>query len=113
MKNSKIKARIGWQGLKKAEYLDSGYAYLVTGTDFENGFVHWKSCHFVDKARYNADYNIQLKNNDLLLTKDGSLGKMAIVKGLHSPATLNSGVFVIRPLNYAYYPVFIHFQVFP
>ena len=30
MKHSKIKARIGWQGLKKSEYLDSGYALLVT-----------------------------------------------------------------------------------
>lgn len=28
-KNSKIKARIGWQGLTTAEYLDEGYAYLM------------------------------------------------------------------------------------
>ena len=39
MKNSKVKARIGWQGLKKSEYLDSGYALLVTGTDFDDGRV--------------------------------------------------------------------------
>src|SRR5215467_5424453 len=30
-----LKARIGWQGLTTAEYLDSGDFYLVTGTDFK------------------------------------------------------------------------------
>lgn len=109
MKHSKIKARIGWQGLKKSEYLDSGYAYLVTGTDFDAGVIHWETCHFVDKARYDLDSNIQIQNDDILITKDGSLGKTAIVKGLHSPATLNSGIFVVRPLNNAYDPLFVYY----
>ena len=109
MKNSIIKARIGWQGLKKSEYLDSGYAYLVTGTDFDNGVVHWNLCHFVDKARYDVDKNIQLKNGDLLITKDGSLGKTALVKDLNSPATLNSGIFVVRPINNSYNSVFVYY----
>lgn len=109
MKCSKIKARIGWQGLKKSEYLDSGYAYLVTGTDFDAGVIHWEACHFVDKARYDLDSNIQIQNDDILITKDGSLGKTAIVKGLHSPATLNSGIFVVRPLNNAYDPLFVYY----
>lgn len=109
MKNSKIKARIGWQGLKKSEYLDSGYAYLVTGTDFNNGVIRWDSCHYVDKTRFDIDPNIQLKNDDILLTKDGSLGKTAIVQGLNKSATLNSGVFVIRPINEKYYPKFVFY----
>ena len=109
MKWSRIKARIGWQGLKKSEYLDSGYAYLVTGTDFDSGIIHWDSCHFVDKQRYDLDNNIQLKNEDILITKDGSLGKTAIVTGLHSPATLNSGVFVVRPKNNAYCSLFAYY----
>lgn len=109
MRHSRVKARIGWQGLKKSEYLENGYAYLVTGTDFDDGIVHWSSCHYVDKKRYDADRNIQLKNGDLLVTKDGSLGKTAIVKELDIPATLNSGIFVIRPLNEAYYPAFVYY----
>ena len=109
VKSSKVKARIGWQGLKKSEYLDGGYAYLVTGTDFHNGVIKWSSCHFVEKARYDADSNIQIKNEDLLITKDGSLGKTAIVKGLESPATLNSGIFVVRPLNNSYVPSFVYY----
>ena len=109
IKKSKVKARIGWQGLKKSEYLDSGYAYLVTGTDFYNGAISWNTCHFVEKERYDIDRNIQIKNNDLLITKDGSLGKTALVTGLEYPATLNSGIFVVRPLNKSYVPAFVYY----
>lgn len=108
IKNSKVKARIGWQGLKKSEYLDSGYALLVTGTDFDDGRVLWDGCHYVTRSRYEQDRNIQLQNNDILITKDGSLGKAALVQGLTKPATLNSGIFVIRPLQDAYDPVFVY-----
>ena len=108
MKHSKIKARIGWQGLKKSEYLDSGYALLITGTDFDDGKVKWDSCHYVTRSRYDQDRNIQIQNNDILITKDGSLGKAALVQGLTKPATLNSGIFVIRPMQNAYDPVFVY-----
>lgn len=109
MAESKVKARIGWQGLKKTEYLDNGYAILVTGTDFENGRISWETCHFVDKPRYELDKNIQVKNGDILITKDGSLGKTAIVQGLTKPATLNSGVFVVRPVLDSYSPEFVFY----
>lgn len=108
MKHSKIKARIGWQGLKKSEYLDSGYALLVTGTDFDDGKVQWDRCHYVTRSRYDQDRNIQIQNNDILITKDGSLGKVALARGLTKPATLNSGIFVIRPLQSIYDPVFVY-----
>ena len=94
-----IKARIGWQGLTKKEYLAEGEYYLVTGVDFENGKIAWDYCHFVTKERYTQDANIQLKNGDVLVTKDGTLGKVAFVENMTKPATLNSGVFVIRPIK--------------
>mgnify|MGYP001603249132 CR=1 FL=1 len=91
-----LKARIGWQGLTTSEYKDSGDYYLVTGTDFENGFVNWDTCHFVDKWRFDQDNNIQLKANDVLITKDGTIGKAGFIDTIKLPTTLNSGVFVIR-----------------
>lgn len=100
--NSTLKARIGWQGLTTAEYLDEGYSYLITGTDLEDGKIAWENCHFVDKTRYDQDINIQVKNGDVLITKDGTIGKVAIVSGLKRNATLNSGVFVLRPKACAY-----------
>jgi type I restriction enzyme S subunit len=101
-KNSKLKARIGWQGLTTAEYLDEGYSYLITGTDFKDGQINWNGCHYVDYNRYEQDPNIQVSNGDLLLTKDGTIGKVAYVADLTRPATLNSGVFLVKPITDAY-----------
>lgn len=101
-KNSKLKARIGWQGLTTAEYLDEGYPYLITGTDFKDGQIDWNGCHYVDYNRYEQDPNIQVSNGDLLLTKDGTIGKVAYVADLTRPATLNSGVFLVKPITDAY-----------
>ena len=101
-KNSKLKARIGWQGLTTAEYLDEGYSYLITGTDFKDGQIDWNGCHYVDYNRYEQDPNIQVSNGDLLLTKDGTIGKVAYVADLTRPATLNSGEFLVKPITDAY-----------
>lgn len=101
-KNSRLKARIGWQGLTTAEYLDEGYSYLITGTDFKDGRIEWNGCHYVDFDRYAQDPNIQVSNGDLLLTKDGTIGKVAFVADLKRPATLNSGVFLVKPITDAY-----------
>ena len=94
-----LKARIGWQGLTVAEYLDQGDYYLVTGTDFNEGFIDFDNCPYVDRSRYLQDTNIQLKTNDVLVTKDGTIGKVAFIENLDLPATLNSGVFFVRPIG--------------
>lgn len=74
-----LKGRVGWKGLTSEEYLENGYAYLVTGTDFKGKFIAWASCHCIDETRYEDDPFIQLKNGDLLITKDGTVGKLALV----------------------------------
>ncbi len=107
--NSTLKARIGWQGLTTAEYLKEGEYYLVTGTDFIDGKIDWDKCHFVDAKRYDQDKNIQLRAGDVLLTKDGTIGKVAYIDHLPSVATLNSGVFVIRPKNNKYYSLYLYY----
>lgn len=91
-----IKARIGWQGLKKTEYMSSGDYLLITGTDFDNGQVNWKSCAYVSKARYEQDSNIKIRPQDILISKDGTIGKVAYLGMIPKAGTLNSGIFVIR-----------------
>lgn len=108
-RQSYLKARIGWQGLTTAEYLESGDYGLVTGTDFREGRIDWGGCHFVEKSRYDQDRFIQLKVGDVLVTKDGTIGKAAYIDHLPFPATLNSGVFVMRPLNDSYVPKYFFY----
>ena len=89
-------ARIGWQNLRTSEFLDSGDYMLITGTDFEDGAVNYSTCHYVEKERYEQDKHIQISNGSILITKDGTLGKVAYVQGLTMPATLNAGVFNVK-----------------
>lgn len=95
-KTCTIKARIGWQGLKSTEYLNSGDYILVTGTDFKNGFIDWSTCSYVSEWRFKQDKNIQIKKGDVLVTKDGTIGKVAFLNEIPMEGTLNSGVFVVR-----------------
>lgn len=103
-----LRARIGWQGLRADEFLDYG-PYLVTGTDFVNGKVNWDTCYHVTEERFKQDTGIQLKENDLLVTKDGTIGKTAIVKNCPEKATLNSGVFVVRAINKSVVPAYLYY----
>lgn len=98
-RTSYLKGRVGWKGLTSDEYLEEGYAYLVTGSDFRSKFVRWDECYCVEEERFDDDPFIQLKNGDLLITKDGTIGKLAIVSGLDRPACLNSGIFLVRPTS--------------
>ncbi len=113
-----LNARIGWQRLTKAEYKSSGEYLLITGTDFTSSYeVNYSSCVYVSEERYLQDKKIQIKNGDVLITKDGTLGKVAQVSNLSMPATLNGGVFVVRPKDESLLPRYImyfllsgHFQ---
>lgn len=103
-----LRARIGWQGLRADEFLDYG-PYLVTGTDFVNGKVNWDTCYHVTEERFNQDTGIQLHEHDLLVTKDGTIGKTAIVQNCPEEATLNSGVFVVRAINKSVVPAYLYY----
>jgi type I restriction enzyme S subunit len=91
-----VHARIGWQALTKNEHMENGEYMLITGTDFKNNEINYETCVYVSKERYEMDKNIILKNDDILITKDGTIGKVAIVHNLNKAATLNGGVFVVR-----------------
>jgi type I restriction enzyme S subunit len=99
--DSYVKARVGWHGLKSDEFTDEG-PYLVTGSDFKNKTVDWSNCYHCTDERFEQDEYIQLKENDLLITKDGTIGKLILVENLPGKATLNSGIFVVRPLHEKY-----------
>ena len=95
--------------MKSDEFKEESYAYLVTGQDFVGADIIWKKCYQIDKERYDEDPFIQLENGDLLVTKDGTIGKVAKVTGLDKPACLNSGIFVVKQIkgvfeqNYLYW----------
>lgn len=95
-----LKGRIGWQGLTSDEYQDEG-AYLITGVDFADGGIDWESCEHVPMKRWEEAKDIQIENGDLLITKDGTIGKVALVADMPGETSLNSGV--LRIMTYEGY----------
>lgn len=107
---SYMKGRIGWQGLTADEFIEEG-PYLVTGTDFENGRVCWERSYHISEKRYDEAPQIQLTVGDLLVTKDGTIGKLAYIDHLPGKASLNSHLLVMRPLKEKYINRFLYWML--
>lgn len=95
---TRLNGRIGWQGLTSNEYQDEG-PYLITGTDFDNGSINFETAVHIEEKRWREAKQIQVENGDLLITKDGTVGKVAIISDLDRKASLNSGILRIRPVD--------------
>lgn len=107
-----LKGRVGWHGLKADEFnLNRDLPYCITGTDFKNGLIDWETCYHISEERYEEDPYIQIRKEDLLVTKDGTIGKVAIVKNLDGKAILNSGIFVMRPTERQYHTRFMYWLI--
>lgn len=117
LKNSLyIKGRIGWKGLKKSEYLKESNFRIINGSNITNdNKIDWENCGFISEERYLESPEIMLKENDIVMTKDGTIGKLAIIKNLPGPTTIASGLFLIRvedpsiDVNYLFYYFRSHF----
>lgn len=108
--NSYIKGRIGWQNLRSDEFTDEG-PYLITGMNFKDGVVDWDMCYHITEERYLIAPEIFVKEGDVLITKDGSIGKLAYIECLPGKASLNSHLLVIRPLRNTYQSRFIFYAL--
>jgi type I restriction enzyme, S subunit len=111
---STMSGRIGWQGLKQEEFTTNDTdPFLITGMNFKEGKIRWNEVYHIPEPRYQEDKNIQLKDGDILMTKDGTIGKILYVEDIPFPgkASLNSHLLVFRPLNWAYDPKFLFYQL--
>ncbi len=91
-----IKGRIGWKGLKKAEYLASSGFRIINGESLTSAGIDWEKAGYISEERYIESPEIMLQVGDILLSKDGTIGKIGFVDHLSSPTTVASGIFVIR-----------------
>jgi type I restriction enzyme S subunit len=96
----RTKARLGWKGLKAAEYVDkSNYGFLST-PNIKTRDIDFDSAYFITKRRYYESPEIMLQKGDVLLVKDGStLGISNIVRDLPFKCTVNSSIAVLRVMD--------------
>lgn len=89
--------------------ISNGYPY-ITVRDISNDKINFSKCKFINKDNFNKlkKNNCSPKKNDLLFSKDGTVGKVAIVKDdtefvvLSSLAILNCNQNLIIP-EYLFY----------
>jgi type I restriction enzyme S subunit len=93
-----MKGRIGWQGLTQAEFTDEG-PYLITGMNFKNGKMNWDECYHISEERFAEAPEIHVQEGDVLITKDGTIGKLLYMDYLPGPTSLNSHLLILRPRN--------------
>lgn len=91
-----IKGRIGWKGLKKDEYLESSDYRIINGESLTKAGIDWDKAGYITKERYDESPEIMLTEGDILLSKDGTIGKIGFIDSLETPTTVASGIFVIR-----------------
>ena len=91
-----IKGRIGWKGLKKSEYLDQSEYRIINGETLTKSGIDWSKAGYISKERYDESPEIMLNTGDVLLSKDGTIGKIGYVDSLELPTSVASGIFVIR-----------------
>ena len=91
-----IKGRIGWKGLKKNEYLAHSNYRIINGETLTKSGIDWNKAGYISEERYVESPEIMLKDGDILLSKDGTIGKIGYVDNLELPTSVASGIFVIR-----------------
>ena len=91
-----IKGRIGWKGLKKSEYLSQSGYRIINGETLTKSGIDWNKAGYISEERYVESPEIMLQVGDILLSKDGTIGKIGYVDSLELPTSVASGIFVIR-----------------
>lgn len=109
---SYMKGRIGWQGLKQSEFtMNLNEPYLITGMNFKDGVIRWNEVYHISEDRYSEAPEIQLRPFDVLMTKDGTIGKLLFVDSLPGKASLNSHLLVLRPKQKEFFPKYLYYQL--
>jgi type I restriction enzyme S subunit len=109
-KYSYIKGRIGWRGLKSDEYKEEG-PYLIAGNHIIDSRVVWDACQHINLYRYNESPEIQLQLDDIIISKDGTIGRVAYINFLPGLATINSTMMLLRITNKEIFNRFIFYYL--
>jgi len=111
---STLKGRIGWQGLNQTEFTSNDdEPFLITGMNFKDGAIRWDEVYHISEQRYEIAKDIQLRTGDVLMTKDGTIGKVLYIDNIPYPgkASLNSHLLLFRPMRESYNSRYLYYQL--
>lgn len=94
-----VKGRIGWRNLRRSDFCEDG-PYLITGMHIrDSGLVDWDTCFHIPRHKFDESPEIQVQAGDLVITKDGTIGKVGRIDWLPGDTSLNSHLFLVRPFR--------------
>lgn len=104
-----IKARIGWRGLSASEYTNEG-PYLIASQHIKGSKILWDKCDHLSEYRYDESPEIQLKDGDVIISKDGTIGRLGFIDQMPGQATINGTMMLIRSNNSSIFqPKFLYY----
>lgn len=103
-----IRGRIGWRGLKAEEYTENG-PFLIAAKHIINSSVDWDSCDHLSEFRYDESPEIKLEEGDIIISKDGTIGRIAFINKLPYKATINSTMMLVRVVEQRVIPKFLYY----
>jgi type I restriction enzyme S subunit len=105
-----IKARIGWRGLSSKEYTESG-PYLIAGNHIKGSRICWDEVDHISDFRYEESPEIQLRADDVVISKDGTIGRVGFIEELPDRATINGTMMLVRPDQQTLVPKFVYYYL--
>ena len=91
-----VRGRIGYHGLTRIDYRDTGPILLSVGNISNDGkLIFKKTTHIHDKA-FKRSPNIIVEKNDILLSKSGTIGKVCLIEEIKEKLTINAAINIFR-----------------
>ena len=105
---SDIFGRIGFRGYTVSDLVDEGEgAITLSPSNIENQKLILNDVQYLSWFKYEESPEIKIFNNDVLLVKTASVGKVAFVENLNKPTTINPQFVVFKNIKinpkYFYY----------
>ena len=91
-----IKGRIGFRGYTRNDivYKGSG-AISLSPSNITNGMLYFENSTYISWEKYEESPEIIASEGQIVLTKTGSVGKVALIKYLPEPCTINPQLVLI------------------
>ena len=78
------------------DFVDEGINYLKVESISDDGTILNEKCSFIDKETHRILFRSQLKENDIVISIAGAIGRVAIISKDILPANTNQAVGIIR-----------------
>jgi type I restriction enzyme, S subunit len=91
-----IKGRIGWKGYTVGDLRDSGILVIGGAHISKEHMLCLSKATFISEEKYEESPEIKVLPGDLLMTKTGTIGNVALVPEWNERATINPNTVIIR-----------------